>query len=55
MLATLESSLDPNRAIAMVAMAAMVVGSQGDIVVAGRCSDLVDYLIARRDEPCGRA
>ena len=70
-LATLESSLDSNRAIAMLAgrtrvttLKRYVTGFQQwrlwllgakQIVPPGRPSDLVDYLIARRDEPCGRA
>ena len=70
-LATLESSLDPNRAIAMVAGRTTVTTLKRyvtvfqqwrlwlleakQIVPPGRPSDLVDYLIARRDEPCGKS
>ena len=68
-LATLESSLDSNRAIAMLAGRTRVTTLKRyvtvfqrlwllearQIVPPGRPSDLVDYLIARRDEPCGRS
>ena len=70
-LATLESSLDPGRAIAMLAGRTrgttlkryVTVFQQWrlwlleakQIVPPGRPSDLVDYLLARRDEPCGRS
>ena len=70
-LATLESSLDPNRAIAMLAGRTRVTTLKRyvtvfqqwrlwlleakQIVPPGRPSDLVDYLLARRDEPCGKS
>ena len=70
-LATLESSLDPGRAIAMLAGRTRVTTLKRyvtvfqqwrlwlleakQIVPPGRPSDLVDYLLARRDEPCGRS
>ena len=70
-LATLESSLDSNRAIAMLAGRTRVTTLKRCVTVfpqwrlwlleakqimpPGRPSDLVDYLIARRDEPCGRS
>ena len=70
-LATLESSLDPNRAIAMLAGRTRVTTLQRYVTVfqqwrlwlleakqlapPGRPSDLVDYLLARRDEPCGKS
>ena len=70
-LATLESSLDPNRAIAMLAGRPRVTTLKRyvtvfqqwrlwlleakQIIPPGRPSDLVDYLLARRDEPCGKS
>ena len=70
-LATLESSLDPGRAIAMLAGRTRVTTLKRyvtvfqqwrlwlleakQIVPPGRPSDLVDYLLARRHEPCGRS
>ena len=70
-LATLESSLDPGRAIAMLAGRTRVTTLKRyvtvfqqwrlwlleakQIVPPGRPSDLVNYLLARRDEPCGRS
>ena len=70
-LATLESSLDSNRAIAMLAGRTRVTTLKRyvtvfqqwrlwlleakQIVPPGRPSDPVDYLIAGRDEPCGRS
>ena len=70
-LATLESSLDPNHAIAMLAGRTRVTTWKRYVTVfqqwrlwlleakkltpPGRPSDLVDHLVARRDEPCGRS
>ena len=70
-LAAVESSLDPGRAIAMLAGRTRVTTLKRyvtvfqqwrlwlleakQIVPPGRPSDLVDYLLARRDEPCGRS
>ena len=69
-LSTLESSLDPNRAIGMLAGRTRVTPLKRyvtvfqqwrlwlleakQIVPPGRPSNLVDYLLARRDEPCGK-
>ena len=70
-LATLESSLDPNRAIAMLAGRTRVTTLKRyvtvfqqwrlwlleakQIVPPGRPSDLIDYPLARRDEPRGKS
>ena len=70
-LKTSESSLDPGRAIAVLAGRTRVTTLKRyvtvlqqwrlwlleakQIVPPGRPSDLVDYLLARRDEPCGRS
>ena len=66
----LELSLDPNRAIAMLAGRTRVNTLKRYVTVfqqwrlwlletkqlapPGRPSDLVDYVLARRDEPCGK-
>ena len=70
-IATLEASLDPSRAIAMLAGRTRVTTLKRYVTVfqqwrlwlletkqltpPGRPSDLVDYLLARRDEPCGKS
>ena len=71
LLATLKSSLDLNRAIAMLAGRTRVTTLKRHVTVfqqwrlwlleakqlapPGRPSDLVDYLLARRDEPCRKS